>query len=331
MARRILVATIIAVTVTLLQTPLAQAQWTGTGRISGTVTDRDGQPIVGARVTYRLAEKPDAGPEPFITDENGQFSFAGMKSATWILKIEAEGFLPIPPQKTFVYATMNDPIRIQMEPIPEEALRAQKRAETNKILMKGDELRAKGKTKEAREEYLKAIGDLDEEQKPIVLAALADTYLDEGNVEKATEQLNKALAINPNHVPSLVGMMAILTDQGKIDEVEELLTRVPEDEEVPSVILLRLAKEYYDRDDMGKTKTLLDRVLNDNPDEAIAYYMRALTELNLNELDNARADIERFLELAPEDPQAGAARDILTYLPPPAEPAEPAEEEGGEK
>ena len=317
MAGRCQVVTIAALTFGLLLASSANAQWTGTGRVSGFVTDSDGAPIAGAKVTYRLAKDPDEGPDPFITDSDGEFRFAGLKSANWLISVEAEGFLPVPPQRTFVYASRNDPIRIQMEPVPEEVVKARKRAKVNERLKKADELRAEGEIEAAQKEYLEALKDLEVEDHPIVLAALADTYLHEERIGEAREQLSRALEIDPNHAPSLIGMMAILVDEGNFEEANKLLARLPADQKIHPTLMMKLAQGYYNSDHMEEAKTILDRTIRDHPDEAVAYYFRGLTELNLNQTGAARADMLKFLELAPDHAEAEAAKGIIEYLPPP--------------
>jgi tetratricopeptide (TPR) repeat protein len=316
MAGRNQIFTIAALTLGLLLASSANAQWTGTGRISGVIAGPDGEPIAGAKITYRLADDPDEGPDPLVTDSDGEFRYAGLKSATWMISVEAEGFLPVPPQRTFVYATRNDPIRIQMELVPEEVVNARKRAKVNERLMKADELRAEGELEAAREEYLEALEDLEVEDHPIVLAALADTYLHEERIEEAREQLKRALEIDPNHVPSLIGMMAILVDEGNFEEANELMARLPTDQEIHPTLMMKLAQGYYNRDHMEEAKAILDRTVRDHPDEAIAYYFRGLTELNLNQTGAARADMLKFLELAPDHAEAEAAKGIIEFLPP---------------
>jgi tetratricopeptide (TPR) repeat protein len=315
MAHRSRKGTIVALSLGLLLASSAHAQWTGTGRVSGFVTGPDGEPIAGAKVTYRLVSHPDEGPDPFTTDAKGEYRFAGLKSTSWWISIEAEGFLPIPPQKTFVFAERNDAIRIQMERVPEVVVEARKRAEINKRLQKADELRREGQIEAAREEYTEALKELDVEDQPIVFAALADTYLREERTDEAREQLTRALEIDPNHVPSLLGMMTILVDEGKFQEADELLARMPADQEIHPTLMMKLAQGYYNSDQMEKAKMILDRTIRDHPDEAITYYFRGLTELNLNEVENAREDLLKFLELAPDHAEAGAARDILEFLP----------------
>lgn len=316
MAVRCRISTITALTLGLLFASSVNAQWTGTGRVSGVVAGADGKPIAGATVIYRLADDPDEGPDPLVTDSDGEYRFAGLKSAIWLISVEADGFLPVPPQRTFVYATRNDPIRIQMEPVPEEVVNARKRAKVNERLMKADELRAEGKIEAAREEYLEALKDLEVEDHPVVLAALADTYLHEERVEEAREQLKRALEIDPNHVPSLIGTMAILVDEGNFEQADELLARLPNDQEIHPTLMMKLAQGYYNSDHMEEAKTILDRTIRDHPDEAIAYYFRGLTELNLNQTEAARADMLKFLEMAPDHAEAEGARGIIEFLPP---------------
>jgi Tfp pilus assembly protein PilF len=295
---------------------VATAQWTGTGRVSGIVSDPDGEPITGAVVTYRLAESPDEGPPPFTTDADGEYRFAGLASATWLISVEADGFLPVPPQRTFVYATRNDPVRIQMNPVPEEVVKARKRAELNERLQKADKLRASGDFEAARERYFEALEELEAEDHPAVLAALADTYLQEDRVDDAKAQLERALEIDANHAPSLVGMMAILVEEGSFEEADELLARLPTDQEIHPTLMMKIAQGYYNNDQMDQAKLILDRTLRDHPDEAVVYYFRGLTELNLNQTEAAREDLMKFLELAPDHAEAEAAKGIIEYLPP---------------
>ena len=315
MAHRCPKVTTVALVLGLLLASSAHAQWTGTARVSGIVTGPDGEPIAGARVIYRLGSQPDEGPDPFTTNAKGEYRFAGLKSANWLISVEAEGFLPVPPQGTFVFADRNDPIRIQMERVPEEVAAARKRAEINKRLQKADKLRGEGQIKAAREEYMEALEELDVEDRPIVFAALADTYLHEERTDEAREQLTRALEIDADHVPSLLGMMTILVDEGNFQEASELMVRLPADQEIHPTLMMKLAQGYYNSDQMEETKMILDRTIRDHPDEAIAYYFRGLTELNLNEVEGAREDMLKFLELAPDHAEAEAAREIIGYLP----------------
>jgi tetratricopeptide (TPR) repeat protein len=110
-------------------------------------------------------------------------------------------------------------------------------------------------------------------------------------------------------------MMAILVDEGSFKEADELRARLPTDEKIHPTLMMKLAQGFYNNDHMEEAKTILDRTIRDYPEEAIAYYFRGLTELNLNQVEAARADMLKFLELAPDHAEAEAAKGIIEYLP----------------
>ena len=63
-------------------------------RASGTVRDISGRPIKGATVR---AMNPDAYPPEFtsVSDDKGRFAMLGMRSGTWTMRVEADGFDPV--------------------------------------------------------------------------------------------------------------------------------------------------------------------------------------------------------------------------------------------
>ena len=62
-----------------------------TGRISGRITDEEGNPIPGATVR---AENPSASPpmREMTTDDDGRFSMIGFISGQWRVSASAEGY-----------------------------------------------------------------------------------------------------------------------------------------------------------------------------------------------------------------------------------------------
>lgn len=297
---------------------LAAQDWTGSGRVRGTVTDTEGHPIAGAQVYFRMLENRDSGPPPFTTNKKGSFSYLGLKGGTWIVRVEAEGYRPWnSPTPVEVYSTgVSDPVEAQLEKIPEEELAAIARYEANENLQKGDELAREGRFADARAEYETALGTVQESDKPVVLAAIGATYLNEGNVDAAKEVYERALAIDPNHVESLKGMCNIVAYQGDMARADELYSRIPEDEPIHPNVLITMAMGHFNQGEAETAKALLDRAIRDYPDSALAYYYRGLTQLSLGDNDAARADLERSLELDPNHPEAANAREFTSQLGP---------------
>ena len=50
------------------------------------------------------------------------------------------------------------------------------------------------------------------------------------------------------------------------------------------------------------------------PDYAQAYYQMGMIYVNQNQVEEALKNLEKFLELAPDDPHAAVARQLVDYL-----------------
>jgi tetratricopeptide (TPR) repeat protein len=317
MARRLSRTLILATVLALAAAPAVAQEWSGTGRITGLVTDDEGNPVQGAEVSYQMLEDRSVSPPPFVTNKKGKFSFLGIRGGQWIVVVEAEGFYKwTSPEPVEVYSTgVNEKLEAQLERIPEEELLARKRYEANQNLKKGDELRKAGKLEAAREEYQAALATLEERDHPVVLSAIADTYLRAGEPEKARTYLDQALAINPDHPGSLEGMAAIKAAAGEYQEAEELIGRLSDDTRIHPTTLLNIAMGHYNAGEMEPARGLLDTLISQNPDVNLAYYLRGLVALNLNDVETARSDLEHFIANAPaDDPKVAEAQEYLGYL-----------------
>ena len=85
--RQIICSTIGAVLVLAIAAPAA-AQ--GQGRVAGAVTDEDGNPLAGARIT---ATNPAANPPQFttLTDDDGRYAILGLVSGQWMFRADCSG------------------------------------------------------------------------------------------------------------------------------------------------------------------------------------------------------------------------------------------------
>jgi tetratricopeptide (TPR) repeat protein len=78
--------------------------------------------------------------------------------------------------------------------------------------------------------------------------------------------------------------------------------------------LLHLAYNAYDASDMARAKELFGKVLEVDPTQPQTHYVLALIAVNDGATEEAKQHLERFLELAPDSPEAATARDLLDYL-----------------
>jgi len=78
--------------------------------------------------------------------------------------------------------------------------------------------------------------------------------------------------------------------------------------------LLRLAFKAYDTNDLLVAKDRFEKALQVDPNYPQAYYYLGVINAAKGAMAEAKREIERFLQLAPKDPEANSARDMLKYL-----------------
>jgi tetratricopeptide (TPR) repeat protein len=78
--------------------------------------------------------------------------------------------------------------------------------------------------------------------------------------------------------------------------------------------LVRLAFEAYDANDMVTAKERFNKALKVDPKYGPAYYYLGVIAVGRGDTAEAKSDLEQFLQLAPSDKEAEAAREMLKYL-----------------
>jgi tetratricopeptide (TPR) repeat protein len=128
-------------------------------------------------------------------------------------------------------------------------------------------------------------------------AAKAILRDDPGNEQALRARYNASLGLGDQAelVPALMGLATI----------EPVVARDS---------LLHLAYDAYDANDMVRAKELFGKVLEVDPNQPQSHYVLALIAVNDGATEEAKAHLERYLELAPNDPEAATARDLLNYL-----------------
>ena len=202
------------------------------------------------------------------------------------------------------------------------------------------------KTAEARA-ALEKFGRLSEEAKRIHNEGVA--LAKAGDAAGAFAKFKDALAINPAFQPSLIGLAtaALKTDHAAeaAAAAETILKADPGNEEAIRIrynaslklgdkakiaeallalaaiepataraSLFKLATAAYDADDMVNAKQRFVKVLELDPNHARAHYFLGLLFMREGAKQEARRHLERFLELAPGDPDASTAKDALAFL-----------------
>lgn len=303
--------------------PVWSQAWAGRGRLQGAVKDESGQPVEGAKIilrkgTDRVDAKTD-GPPPLTTDKNGKWSTLGLAQGTWGILIEKEGYIPSEGQVPVNEFGPAQPIVVTLKVIPKEVIeKAEQESATGQAkaaIERGNALLAEGKYAEARAAYQEGMAKLEDKTvHPAILRAIADTYYRENKTDQAIEALKQALALAPDDVDSLRLITTILVSAGREAEAQAYMAKLPAGTKMDPNTILNLGIKAFNEGKMDQALAEFDRVVKDNPDLPDAYYYRALVHLNLDKKALAKADLQKLLELDPNNKYAKDAQAMLKDL-----------------
>ena len=84
--------------------------------------------------------------------------------------------------------------------------------------------------------------------------------------------------------------------------------------ELVSNQMLQHAQVLFDDEELVGSKALLEVILEREPELAPAYFQLGLTCNMLGDVECAKEALRKFIEIAPDDPDAATAQSLLDYL-----------------
>jgi Tfp pilus assembly protein PilF len=145
-----------------------------------------------------------------------------------------------------------------------------------------------------------------------IAAAATDT----GQYAVAAEAAEKILEADPENAEAMgTAYMAALFVGGP-DQLERAADRLATHQpEVAAGEMVQHAAVLFDQNETGRARVLLEVVVAHQPDLADAQFQLGVVCNALGDTPCAKDALTRFLELAPDDPDAATAQGILDYLP----------------
>lgn len=146
-------------------------------------------------------------------------------------------------------------------------------------------------------------------------SALAVVELQLENFEGALTAADAALALDAGNARARRMRFQALRFLGRDDEAKAAFDSLDADDQNEALTLTyNEAAKLFNAGDTAKAKTLLEDILAADPNFARAHYMMGLSYLNGGDIPKAKEHFGRFLELAPDDPEAPTARDMMSSL-----------------
>jgi tetratricopeptide (TPR) repeat protein len=296
----------------------AQA-WKGTGRLSGKVVDEQGKPLEGVSVLATFPEVLGALLEA-KSDKKGEWSVEDVAEGSWQLVFEKDGYDPGKGSAEVDETGRSAAVRTTLKKSfnPNEFIKAE--------AAKADALMGQKKYAEARAVYegiIKRVPDVSGPMQQYV----ARTYYLEGKPDQAIESLKAGLAKDAGNLQMKLALVSLLCDTGALDEATQMAGTVDETKLTDPQMYLSFGLALVKKQKAVDALPYFDKAVAKFPQAPEGYYYRAsaLIELVNAEKDpkNAdriarigkiKADLTKFLQLAPTAPEADQVRKLLEQI-----------------
>jgi tetratricopeptide (TPR) repeat protein len=306
--------------------PVQAQSWAGRGRLQGQIKDEGGKPVEGAVITLRqgtgqVDPKVD-GPKTVTTDKNGKWSILGLAGGPWGILIQKQGFLDSEGQVKVNEFAVAQPVNITLK-VPSQQqvqqVQAQQKdspaAQAKASLESANALLAQGKYAEARAAYEAGMGKLEDKSlHPAIYRAIADSYYKEGKTDQAIDTLKKSLELTPDDPDTLKLIVTLLASTNREAEAKTYMAKLPQGTQMDPAIGLNLGIKAFNEGKMDAAMKEFNEVITTNPSLADAYYYRAMVYLNKQQNPQAKADLQKLLELEPNSKFAKDAKEFLKEL-----------------
>jgi thioredoxin-like negative regulator of GroEL len=304
--RRVLLAAIV-----LAGPAGASAQdWKGYGRVEGRVLDPESKPIEQVKVKLTLPERGGTGPSA-VTDKKGRWAVAGIVAGAWEVDYAAEGFAPFKgrfrlPSESARLA----PLEVRLASagggggVPPEVAQTLAAAEAAEKA---------GRLAEARAEYERLIA-LRPDVAGIAHQRIGASYVQEKQFAPALEHFQKALDADPSNATLRLITAQAAFEAGQADRAATILRDLDSAAIKDADAAYNVGVQLVNAGKPEDAIPFFSQSIAVDPRYVDGYFRRGLAELTLQRTAEARADLQKVLELTPTGAQADLARKAVEQL-----------------
>jgi len=271
-------------------------EWRGQGRVAGKITDEAGMPLEGVSVKATLPSSENRGPGAQKSNAKGDWSIGGITGGSWVIEFSKDGYktrtLTVPVSES----SRLPPGTLMMEKVavvvdPNDVIRER--------LTVAAGLMTSRKFTEARAVYeeLSTQYPTVKQFKPL----LARAFHGEGNTARAIELLKESVAAEPDLVEVKVLLGTLQIGAGQMAEGQATLASIDASRVTDPTVFVNIGINLMNDKKPADAIEWLTKGVTTFPKDASAYYYRGIAQLSLNNTAAAKADLEKFVSIAPAD------------------------------
>jgi predicted Zn-dependent protease len=295
--------TAVALIAAVLLASSAIAQPRGKANLSGKVVDEQGQPIEDALVTAQMTGQSDALSGK--TDKKGEWKISGAANGEWKVQVTKEG-LDAATEMIEVKGDKAPPLNVTLKKAVDPMVAVNSKLQEAATLAQG------GKIADARKIYEDLLAKYPQIYQ--LEGFIARTYAAENNIPAAMQHLKVNLDKEPNNVELKVFQAELMMESGDKAGAKAILDSVDMKEVKDPYTFINQAINLINDKKGPEAAELLTKLLTQFPNTPELYYYRGRAYVASDKLDDAKADLEKFVQLAPNAKEAADAKKILEQI-----------------
>jgi Flp pilus assembly protein TadD len=305
---------------------MASEDWRGNNRLSGYVVDKNsGKPVPNAKVILRIQRGGKGGPD-VVADANGKWAVLGMNSGSWNIDVEAPGY--VVRQIGGVQVSEGNrvpPMKIEMEAAVVAAAAAPEAPPVEEVKIGGqvvskdiaDSVDAANAALNAKN-YKEAVALYEKASAALptftpIRFALARAYYGAGDLKKAVATMGDVYTADQTNARNAMLYANMLLEDGQLDKGKAIVDGLPADA-VDATALTNIGIVLMNKKQPAAARDYFTKVIASNPKEADGYYYRGLATIQAGKAKEAKSDLQKVIELAPDSDQAKDAKEYLKSI-----------------
>jgi len=309
---------IILFSILLVSGALAQAG-RGKARISGFVKDEDGSSIKSGKIVMQFLQNEQVKRET-TTNKKGKWAIIGLGTGAWRVTASADGYIP----------TYKDIYIQQLELNPMITLILKKIEQSDEPVIKDEtalNLIEKANQLFTEQKYDEAIALLEQflEKNPNLYLAhlnIGDCYREKGEFDKAIEEYNIALEQAQKDdlmgremaAKALAGIGECYLKKEDFETAQNYFKKSIESYPENEILAYNVGEIYFSNQKVEEAIYYFALSTQIKSDWSTPYLKLGYAYLNKGDFEKARLNLNKFLELDPESPEAPNVKNIIEYL-----------------
>lgn len=318
--------TIFAMAMLVAGALMASEDWRGNNRLSGYVVDKNtGKPVPNAKVMLRIQRGGKGGPD-VTADANGKWAVLGLNSGMWNIDVDAPGYVVRQIGNLQISEGQRiPPMKIEMEPAVVVAAAAPEAPPVEEVKIGGQvvskdiaEAVEAGNTALTAKNFKDAVASYEKASAALptfmpIRFALARAYYGAGDLKKAVATMGDVYTADPANSRNAMLYANMLLEDGQLEKGKSIVDKLPADA-VDATALTNIGIVLMNKKQPAAARDYFTKVIEANPKDADGYYYRGLATIQAGKAKEAKSDLQKVIELAPDSDQAKEAKEYLKSI-----------------